>query len=129
MCRFYSGFFWRHPAIIQYDWIWRLDSDIVFHCDVVCGLFFVSPRIYLPWQPYDPFIRMQSAQALYGSILCHVSYFISHLSPKALFKFQTMHFGYSHPLQEIPLLLWLLMLISSPLMQIMRSRGVTQGRR
>ncbi|KAF8518759.1 nucleotide-diphospho-sugar transferase [Gautieria morchelliformis] len=52
MCRFYSGFFWRHPAIIQYDWIWRLDSDIVFHCDV----------------PYDPFVRMQSAQALYGFV-------------------------------------------------------------
>ncbi|KAF8588713.1 glycosyltransferase family 15 protein [Ramaria rubella] len=52
MCRFYSGFFWRHPAIAQYEWIWRLDTDIEFHCDV----------------PYDPFIRMRSAQALYGFI-------------------------------------------------------------
>ncbi|KIJ48900.1 glycosyltransferase family 15 protein, partial [Sphaerobolus stellatus SS14] len=24
MCRFFSGFFWRHPAIAKYDWIWRL---------------------------------------------------------------------------------------------------------
>ncbi|KIJ48935.1 glycosyltransferase family 15 protein [Sphaerobolus stellatus SS14] len=35
MCRFFSGFFWRHPAIAKYDWIWLLDSDIKFHCDVV----------------------------------------------------------------------------------------------
>ncbi|KAF8518758.1 nucleotide-diphospho-sugar transferase [Gautieria morchelliformis] len=52
MCRFYSGFFWRHPAIVQYDWIWRLDSDIEFHCDV----------------PYDPVVRMRSAEALYGFV-------------------------------------------------------------
>lgn len=52
MCRFYSGFFWRHPAVLKYDWIWRLDSDIEFHCDV----------------PYDPIARMQDANALYGFI-------------------------------------------------------------
>ncbi|KAF8990311.1 nucleotide-diphospho-sugar transferase [Cyathus striatus] len=27
MCRFYSA---------PYDWFWRLDTDIMFHCDVVC---------------------------------------------------------------------------------------------
>ncbi|KAF8588714.1 glycosyltransferase family 15 protein [Ramaria rubella] len=52
MCRFYSGFFWRHPAVAQYDWIWRLDTDIEFHCDV----------------PYDPFLRMRTAKALYGFV-------------------------------------------------------------
>ncbi|KIJ37938.1 glycosyltransferase family 15 protein, partial [Sphaerobolus stellatus SS14] len=52
MCRFFSGFFWRHPAIAKYDWIWRLDSDIRFHCDV----------------PYDPFIRMRDANALYSFV-------------------------------------------------------------
>ncbi|KAJ3969123.1 nucleotide-diphospho-sugar transferase [Lentinula raphanica] len=52
MCRFYSGFFWKHPALAQYDWLWRLDSDIEFHCDI----------------PYDPIERMVNAGTLYGFI-------------------------------------------------------------
>ncbi|KAJ7579801.1 nucleotide-diphospho-sugar transferase [Mycena floridula] len=56
MCRFYSGFFWKHPALASYDWFWRLDSDIEFHCDV----------------PYDPVQRVVDANAKYGFI--QVSY-------------------------------------------------------
>jgi len=82
MCRFFSGWFWRHPALQKYDWFWRLDTDIVFHCDV----------------PYDPFQRMVSHGALYGftqigidavwaqpSLPSNVSLFLSenaHLVPK-----------------------------------------------
>ncbi|KAL0580495.1 hypothetical protein V5O48_001565 [Marasmius crinis-equi] len=50
MCRFNSGLFWRHPALAKYDWLWRLDTDIIFHCDV----------------PYDPIQRLVDANALYG---------------------------------------------------------------
>jgi mannosyltransferase len=52
MCRYYSGFFWRHPALAPYDWLWRLDTDIEFHCDV----------------PYDPIQRLIESKALYGFI-------------------------------------------------------------
>jgi mannosyltransferase len=52
MCRYYSGWFWRHPALLKYDWLWRLDTDIVFHCDV----------------PYDPIEHMISKKALYGFV-------------------------------------------------------------
>uniref|UniRef100_A0A0W0F3C2 Glycosyltransferase family 15 protein n=2 Tax=Moniliophthora roreri TaxID=221103 RepID=A0A0W0F3C2_MONRR len=52
MCRFYSGFFWRNPAVTKYEWLWRLDTDIEFHCDI----------------PYDPVQRMIDANALYGFI-------------------------------------------------------------
>ncbi|KAF8992406.1 nucleotide-diphospho-sugar transferase [Cyathus striatus] len=74
MCRFYSGFFWRHPALAPYDWFWRLDTDIVFHCDV----------------PYDPIQRLIESNALYGfvqvmgdadyvqpSLVSNVSHFMS----------------------------------------------------
>lgn len=27
MCRFHSGEIYKHPALLQYDWYWRLDSD------------------------------------------------------------------------------------------------------
>ncbi|KAF9465879.1 nucleotide-diphospho-sugar transferase [Collybia nuda] len=52
MCRFYSGFFWRHPALAQYEWLWRLDSDIEFHCDI----------------PYDPIERVIEQKGLYGFV-------------------------------------------------------------
>jgi len=52
MCRFFAGFFWKHPATAKYDWIWRLDSDIEFHCDV----------------PYDPIARVRDAGAKYGFV-------------------------------------------------------------
>ncbi|KIJ49903.1 glycosyltransferase family 15 protein [Sphaerobolus stellatus SS14] len=52
MCRFFSGFFWKHPAVAHYDYIWRMDSDIVNHCDV----------------PYDPVERMRDRGAVYGFI-------------------------------------------------------------
>ncbi|KAK1232930.1 hypothetical protein PQX77_003943 [Marasmius sp. AFHP31] len=52
MCRFYSGLFWRHPALAKYDWLWRLDTDIEFHCDI----------------PYDPVQRLIDANALYGFV-------------------------------------------------------------
>ncbi|KAF9465878.1 nucleotide-diphospho-sugar transferase [Collybia nuda] len=52
MCRFYSGFFWRHPALARYEWLWRLDTDIEFHCDV----------------PYDPIERVIEQQGLYGFV-------------------------------------------------------------
>jgi len=52
MCRFYSGWFWRHPALLKYEWLWRLDTDVEFKCDV----------------PYDPIERMISKKALYGFV-------------------------------------------------------------
>ncbi|TFK35773.1 nucleotide-diphospho-sugar transferase [Crucibulum laeve] len=52
MCRYYSGFFWTHPALASYDWLWRLDTDIQFHCDV----------------PYDPIERLIEKHAVYGFV-------------------------------------------------------------
>ncbi|KAF9266974.1 nucleotide-diphospho-sugar transferase [Marasmius fiardii PR-910] len=82
MCRFNSGLFYRHPALSKYDWLWRLDTDIEFHCDV----------------PYDPIQRMIDAKALYGfvqisgdadyvqlSLATNVSHFLathSHIIPR-----------------------------------------------
>ncbi|KAF8151292.1 nucleotide-diphospho-sugar transferase [Crassisporium funariophilum] len=52
MCRFYSGFFWKHPALASYEWLWRLDTDIQFHCDV----------------PYDPVERLIESKSVYGFV-------------------------------------------------------------
>ncbi|KAJ7026981.1 glycolipid 2-alpha-mannosyltransferase-domain-containing protein [Mycena alexandri] len=34
MCRFNSGFFFRHPLLQSFRWYWRIEPDVHFHCDV-----------------------------------------------------------------------------------------------
>ncbi|KPV73334.1 glycosyltransferase family 15 protein [Rhodotorula graminis WP1] len=34
MCRFFSMFHHKHPALEGYDWIFRLDEGITFHCEL-----------------------------------------------------------------------------------------------
>ncbi|ODQ63772.1 glycosyl transferase, partial [Nadsonia fulvescens var. elongata DSM 6958] len=39
MCRFESGFFWRHPVMLDYRWYWRVEPDTKLFCDVNYDLF------------------------------------------------------------------------------------------
>lgn len=56
MCRFESGFFYRHPLMADYDYYWRVEPDVKFHCDV----------------NYDVFRFMRENGKLYGfSISIH----------------------------------------------------------
>ncbi|THU84115.1 glycosyltransferase family 15 protein [Dendrothele bispora CBS 962.96] len=50
MCRFNSGFFFRHPLVQKYRWYWRLDSDVHFHCDI----------------NFDPFLYMEEKEKVYA---------------------------------------------------------------
>ncbi|KAG1753471.1 glycosyltransferase family 15 protein [Suillus lakei] len=50
MCRFNSGFFYRHELLQQYRYYWRVEPDIKLFCDV----------------DYDPFLVMQDQNKVYG---------------------------------------------------------------
>ncbi|KAF2397654.1 mannosyltransferase [Trichodelitschia bisporula] len=50
MCRFYSGFFYKHPLLDKYKWYWRLEPEIKYFCDIT----------------YDPFVKMEQANKTYG---------------------------------------------------------------
>ncbi|EIM84738.1 glycosyl transferase [Stereum hirsutum FP-91666 SS1] len=50
MCRFNSGFFFKHEFLQQYRWYWRVEPDIHFHCDI----------------DFDPFVYMQAQNKTYG---------------------------------------------------------------
>jgi len=50
MCRFNSGFFYRHPAVQQYKWYWRVEPDVHFRCDIA----------------YDPFVFMEDHDKVYS---------------------------------------------------------------
>ncbi|KXL44044.1 glycosyltransferase family 15 protein [Acidomyces richmondensis BFW] len=50
MCRFYSGFFYKHELLQKYDWYWRVEPEIKYFCDIT----------------YDPFLAMQRANKTYG---------------------------------------------------------------
>jgi mannosyltransferase len=50
MCRFYSGFFYKHPLLAKYEWYWRLEPEIKYFCDIT----------------YDPFLMMEAQNKTYG---------------------------------------------------------------
>jgi len=50
MCRFYSGFFYKHELLQKYDWYWRVEPEIKYFCDIT----------------YDPFLWMARANKTYG---------------------------------------------------------------
>ncbi|KAK0479008.1 glycosyltransferase family 15 protein [Armillaria luteobubalina] len=50
MCRFNSGFFFKHPLMEQYRWYWRVEPDVHFHCDV----------------NFDPFVFMEDNDKIYA---------------------------------------------------------------
>jgi alpha 1,2-mannosyltransferase len=39
MCRYESGFFFRHPLMEQFDYYWRVEPGIKIHCDIDYDIF------------------------------------------------------------------------------------------
>ncbi|TFK90471.1 glycosyltransferase family 15 protein [Polyporus arcularius HHB13444] len=50
MCRFNSGFFYRHPLVQKYKWYWRVEPSVNFLCET----------------DFDPFLFMEENDKLYG---------------------------------------------------------------
>ncbi|ELR04211.1 hypothetical protein GMDG_06626 [Pseudogymnoascus destructans 20631-21] len=50
MCRYYSGFFYKHELLQNYEWYWRLELEIKYFCDIT----------------YDPFQKMIENNKTYG---------------------------------------------------------------
>jgi mannosyltransferase len=50
MCRFYSGFFYKHELLDKFEWYWRLEPEIKYFCDIT----------------YDPFVQMAASNKTYG---------------------------------------------------------------
>lgn len=50
MCRYESGFFYRHPLMMKYEYYWRVEPSIEMYCDV----------------DYDPFVFMKENDKVYG---------------------------------------------------------------
>lgn len=53
MCRFYSGFFHRHPLLQEFDYYWRMEPDVHYYCDL----------------DYDPFVFMEDRGIQYGFVI------------------------------------------------------------
>ncbi|SLM35692.1 glycosyltransferase family 15 protein [Lasallia pustulata] len=39
MCRWNSGFFYKHPRLKDFDWYWRVEPDVHFFCDIDYDVF------------------------------------------------------------------------------------------
>ncbi|KAJ7932844.1 glycosyltransferase family 15 protein [Mycena leptocephala] len=50
MCRFNSGFFFKHEMLLKYKWYWRIEPDVLFHCTLT----------------FDPFVYMEEQKKVYS---------------------------------------------------------------
>lgn len=50
MCRFYSGYFYKHELVKKREWYWRVEPNVEFFCEIT----------------YDPFIEMEKHNKKYG---------------------------------------------------------------
>ncbi|KAG1294325.1 hypothetical protein G6F66_005308 [Rhizopus arrhizus] len=58
MCRFESGFFYRHPLMQDYEYYWRVEPGVEYSCDI----------------DYDPFLYMKENSKKYGWTLSLIEY-------------------------------------------------------
>ncbi|KAM3424486.1 hypothetical protein BST61_g6490 [Cercospora zeina] len=58
MCRYESGFFFRHPLMLEYEWYWRVEPSIELFCDIA----------------YDPFKFMADNKKKYSFVLSLYEY-------------------------------------------------------
>lgn len=58
MCRYQSGFFFRHPLTLELDYYWRVEPGIKLYCDI----------------DYDPFVFMQMNNKTYGFTMALYEY-------------------------------------------------------
>ncbi|KAI5184293.1 alpha 1,2-mannosyltransferase [Nematocida homosporus] len=53
MCRFFSGFFYKHPLLTKYEYYWRIEPGTTIHCPI----------------KYDPFAFMKENKKKYGFVI------------------------------------------------------------
>jgi alpha 1,2-mannosyltransferase len=58
MCRFESGFFFRQPLLLNYDWYWRVEPSVELFCDI----------------NFDPFKFMRDNNKKYSFVLSLYEY-------------------------------------------------------
>ena len=58
MCRYESGFFFRHELMLDYEWYWRVEPSIELFCDI----------------HYDPFKFMADNKKVYSFVLSLYEY-------------------------------------------------------
>jgi alpha 1,2-mannosyltransferase len=58
MCRFESGFFFRHPLMMQFEYYWRVEPSVELFCDI----------------HYDPFRFMKENKKKYSFVLSLYEY-------------------------------------------------------
>ena len=59
MCRYESGFFFRHPLMMNYEYYWRVEPSIELLCDI----------------PFDPFRFMKENNKMYSFVLSLYEYY------------------------------------------------------
>lgn len=82
MCRFNSGFFYKHPIMLEYKYYWRVEPHVEFTCDI----------------NYDPFRYMADNNKVYGfTITIHEFVRTIETLWSTTKEFLSTHSNYLHP--------------------------------
>ncbi|KAJ3549442.1 hypothetical protein NMY22_g886 [Coprinellus aureogranulatus] len=82
MCRFNSGFFYRHELMKPYRYYWRVEPNVKYFCDL----------------GYDPFKFMQENNKVYGFTISLVEWVQTIPSLwETVKEFVGLHYEYLHP--------------------------------
>ncbi|ODV89138.1 glycosyltransferase family 15 protein [Tortispora caseinolytica NRRL Y-17796] len=88
MCRYNSGFFYKHPMLLEYDWYWRVEPDVHFWCDVEYDVFtYMKNNNYTYGFTMTAHEYMETIPTLFEST---IEFFLNHtdyLDPNSAYKF------------------------------------------
>ncbi|ODQ69175.1 hypothetical protein LIPSTDRAFT_108160 [Lipomyces starkeyi NRRL Y-11557] len=86
MCRFFSGFFYRHELVTEYDYYWRVEPNTQRYCDIT----------------YDPFTFMRGKNNTYGfTITLHEHESTIETLWSTVRNFSRAHPAHIHPNNEL----------------------------
>ncbi|TFK29949.1 glycosyl transferase [Coprinopsis marcescibilis] len=91
MCRFNSGFFYRHELLLPYRYYWRIEPDVDYFCDL----------------QYDPFAFMEDNNKTYGFTMSLREYELTIATLwESVREFMDLYPQFIHPNSAMRFLSW-----------------------
>jgi len=88
MCRYESGFFFRHPLMLDYEWYWRVEPSIELYCDINYDTFkFMADNKKKYAFTLSLYEYIETIPTLWDATKNFTKHFPQHLSPNNGMKF------------------------------------------
>ncbi|OMH79349.1 Glycolipid 2-alpha-mannosyltransferase, partial [Zancudomyces culisetae] len=88
MCRFQSGYFYRHPLLDGLEYYWRIEPDVEYFCDIDYDPFeyMKKNKLVYGWN-MAPMEFMATIPTLWDSVLKFMDKYPQHIEPENFIKY------------------------------------------